>query len=274
MGNFQRTSCDDEKMALEGVGRAQAVANGQELAGRASLLRGERGLEDLGVEAARGKELDVDADAGPRRQVAHGIGGGQAGDLLDGDGVAAQGEAGDELEVLAEARQDGGVAKLGVLVDEVVGDGGAERVADVDELGELGVDAAHGALAELAGELRQGSDLERLLDLVDGVALGGGAHAEAVPGEGRVAVLVDGLGDVAVVVVVEGKVPVAAVEAHAVGQDLEGLAGAVVRLAVGGCDAVFAADGVVLREGCFVSIGSVVLLVGGKGLTPVKMSSV
>lgn len=75
------------------------------------------------------------------------------------------------------------------------------------------------------------------------------ADAEAVPCEGRVAVVVDGLGDVAVFVVVEGVVPVGAVEGDAVGEDLEGFAGAVVWLAVGCGDGVVAGDGVVLLGG-------------------------
>lgn len=106
----------------------------------------------------------------------------------------------------------------------------------MDELVEFGADAADGAVAEEHGELLKGGALEWLLDLVDGVALGGGGDAETVPGEGGVALLVDGAGDVAVVVVVEGEIPVAAVEAGAVGEDLEGFAWSVVWLAVGGTD--------------------------------------
>lgn len=54
--------------------------------------------------------------------------------------------------------------------------------------------------------------------------------------------LVDGAGDVAVVVVVEGEIPVAAVEAGAVGEDLESFAWTVVWLAVCSTDRVVAAD--------------------------------
>lgn len=57
-------------------------------------------------------------------------------------------------------------------------------MADVDELVKLCADAANGAVAKEHGELLESGDLERLLDLVDGIALGGGGDAETVPGEG------------------------------------------------------------------------------------------
>lgn len=55
------------------------------------------------------------------------------------------------------------------------------------------------------------------------------------------------MGNVAVVEVVEGEIPVASIETDTVGQDLEGLAGSVIWLAVGGGDGVLAADGFVLE---------------------------
>lgn len=90
----------------------------------------------------------------------------------------------------------------------------------MDVLVEGAGDARDGARAELIGEGFEGGELEEALDLVDGFAMGGLGDAEAVPGEGGVAVVVDGRADVAVVVVVDGEVPVTPIKADAVGQDL------------------------------------------------------
>lgn len=148
----------------------------------------------------------------------------------------------------------------------------------MDEFIKFCADAVDGALAEEGGKFLQSGNFERLLDLVDWIALGRGGDAETVPGEGRVALFVNGLGDVAVVEVVEGEIPVAAIETDAVGQDLEGLAGSVVWLAVGGGDGVLAADGFVLEMEKTLSTvlrvsRHVYVLVRWAKLTPVNMLS-
>lgn len=242
------TSCSDEDVAPEAVGHSVTGTDGEHLARGSRLAVFEGVLEQLGIKLAGSQKLDVEADAGCHRDVAGGVFGRQGRHLLYGLEIAAEGEAAEEVWVLAVAGQDGGIAEVGVGVDEVVGHGRAEGVADVDELAELGADARYCAVAEELGELREGGNLEVLLDFVDGVALGGRGNAETVPCEGREAILVGSLGHVAVIVVIVGEVPVAAVEANAVGQDVEGISRAVVWLAVGGADAVVAVDSFILER--------------------------
>lgn len=57
---------------------------------------------------------------------------------------------------------------------------------------------------------------------------------------------VDCGGDVRVVAFIEGEIPVAAIEANAVGEDLEGVPRAGFWLAVGRSELVSASDGVIL----------------------------
>lgn len=110
------------------------------------------------------------------------------------------------------------------------------------------LEAAEVALVGDFGELVQRLDLERQLNLLDGVAVGRGRDAEAVPGEGGVA-RVEGAGDVRVVVAGKGVVPVGAVEADAVGEDLEGGGGAGLGVAdCGGEGVVFGDGGRVLQK--------------------------
>lgn len=54
----------------------------------------------------------------------------------------------------------------------------------MDEFIKLCADAADRALAEEDGKFLQSGNFERLLDLVDWIALGRGGDAETVPGEG------------------------------------------------------------------------------------------
>lgn len=176
------TSCDDVKVAFEGVGVDRG--NCQEFTNSTWLANGESIGQHLGVEIVRGKEVGVDANGGIRRNVAAGILGCQDGNLFHRPVVAAKEEIADKVRVLAEAGQDGGVAEVWVCVDEAVCEGRAEGVADVDELVKLCADAMDGAIAEEHGNLFKSGSLERLLDLVDGVALGRGSDAKTVPGEG------------------------------------------------------------------------------------------
>jgi hypothetical protein len=241
------TTGDDERWALKDVGDTEAGAHRHQLSGRVGLavLPGE--VQHLGVKGTRGEEVLVDGGLGRGRNVAVLVLASQQRVLGDGAKVGAEDEAGDEVGDVAEAGEDDAGAQLGVQVGEVVGHGGAEGVADVDNLSEgVAAAVAQGAVGELLGEGAQGLDLEELLDLVDGVAVGGVADAEAVPGQRGVAVVVDGAGDVAVVVVVEGEIPVAAVEADAVGEQLDRVARPVVGLAVGRGELVVALDGGVL----------------------------
>ena len=102
------------------------------------------------------------------------------------------------------------------------------------------------------GQGTQVINLEQSLDLVDGIAVAGHANAETIPSERGIAVLVRGDGGVRVVAAIVGNVPVAAVKADAVGQDLESLGrGAAVGrsaagVAVGSGKLVVARDGLVL----------------------------
>lgn len=239
-GNVTVTS-DDEDASGELVGHHDGRAKAEKLAeGGGLAVHGAR-LEHVGREVTRAKELLVDADRA--------LGGNVTGDVLvrevldaaDGDKVTAEGKLGHETGSLAESGQDDGVGHVGVLAGVGVGHGRTERVADVDVLGEAVVDAANVAVVQTLGQLLQGSNLEVDLDLVDGVTVRRLSDAQAVPGQGRVALL-DGLVDVAVVVVVEGVVPVAAVKADTVGEDLDGVARAVVRLTVRGSKLVLALD--------------------------------
>jgi hypothetical protein len=123
--------------------------------------------------------------------------------------VAPEAEEAGEGAVQREAGQDYGVGDVGVQDGQGERLRGAERVPDIDGFGEPGaLGAGQGSLFELGGEGVQGGYFEPELDFVDGLAVGGLASAEAVPGECRVA-SGEGLRDVGVVVVGVRKVPVA-----------------------------------------------------------------
>lgn len=164
------TSCDDGKVAFEIIGSGSAKC--QEFTNSTGLANGESIGQHLGIEIARGKEVNLDANGGLGRNVSTGVLCCQGGIVFHRPVVAAEEEASDEVGDLAEAGQDGGVAEVWVCVDEAVGECRAEGVADVDELVKLCVDAVDGAVAEEHGELFESGCLEGLLDLVDGVALG------------------------------------------------------------------------------------------------------
>lgn len=126
----------------------------------------------------------MDANGGTRRNVADGILGCQEGILFYRRVVAAKEESADKIRVLAEAGQDGSLAEVRVCADEAVCDGRAQGVADVDEFIKLCADTMDRAAAEEHGNFFEGSNLERLLDLVDRITLGRGGDAKTIPGEG------------------------------------------------------------------------------------------
>ena len=175
------------------------------------------------------------------------------------DEVAAELEVGDEGAVLGEAGEGNAVGDVWVHGGQGVGVGAAEAVADVDNLLELVVYALEAAFTQLLGEGTEGIDLEEGLDFLNRVAVGRHGDSEAVPREGREAVLVGGHGAVGVVARVERHVPVAPVEADTVSEYLQGLrllAPALARCAVGCRELVVAADGLVLLEDLRSVIGS------------------
>jgi hypothetical protein len=240
---------DDEDGAREVVQAAGLAADSQQLADGHGLA-GRRGEgQDLRVEGAGGEEVGLHAGRVAGGQVAVGVRGGQGGVGLDVDEVAAELEEGQEAAVLREAGQGDAVRDGRVHGGQRVRVRAAEAVADVHDLLELVVDALEAAFAQLLSQGAQAVDLEQGLDLLDGVAVGGLGDAQTVPGEGREAVVVGGYGAVGVVAAVERQVPVAPVEADAVGEDLHGLGLLVLaRHAVGGGELIVAADGLVLFE--------------------------
>lgn len=104
-------------------------------------------------------------------------------------------------------------------------------MADVEDLGVRIGDAGQRGAPQARRQGPERRDLERRLDLVDGLAVRRLPDAEAVVGEGAVPPP-QGLGHVAVVVVVDREVPVRPVEADAVCQYLQGRPGPAVRGAV------------------------------------------
>lgn len=159
-------------------------ADGQQLSHGGGLARLGSHLEHLGVKVARAKEVDVDADAVPGRDVAGGVVPGEEAVVGDGGKVCAERKVGQELGHLAEAGEDDGVGDVGVQGREGVGHGRAERVSQVDGLVELVRDAAQLSAARRVRQGLEGRDFEKDLNLVDGIAVGGAADAQAVPGEG------------------------------------------------------------------------------------------
>lgn len=86
---------------------------------------------------------------------------------------------------------------------------------------------------ELVGQSLESCNFECDLNLVDRLAVAGHANTKTVVGEGSVALL-ESLVDIAVVVVVVGEIPVGAVEANAMGEELHGVGSSVGWSAVGG----------------------------------------
>lgn len=136
-----------------------------------------------------------------------------------------------QLAVVQEPGEDGAVAGRAVLGEQPDDDGGAEGVADLDDLGGLvvaeGGDTADllGGADELSGageggQLAQDFDLDAGCDDVVGVGLAGGAGADAVVREDGVPLGQGGV-DVRVLAGLDLDVPVALVEADAVGGELE-----------------------------------------------------
>lgn len=237
---------DDLHGTSEGVGSGGGSADGEQLAEGGGLAVHGAVLEHLGVKVAGREEVDVDADAVAGRNIADVVLALEGVDGADGDKVAAEGEQAEEAGGLAETGEDNGVRDVRVQGGQAVGHGGAKGVADVDLVLEaVLVHAAQVAVVYAHGQLVQGLDLGEELDLVDRVAVRRVGNAQAVPGERRVALL-DGAVDVAVVVVVERVVPVTAVEADTVRQDLDGVAGARGGRAIGGGQLVLLLNGVIL----------------------------
>lgn len=241
------TSSNDHDRPGEQVLLSQTCAHRQDLTRSEGLLVQVSIVQDPGVEVAGAEEVDVHPDAGLHADVARRVLGLQALDLGHGDEVAAHGEVVEEPGRVAEPLEDDALGELGIQPRETVRHCRAEAVARVRDAVELVLQAdGQLALGRLLCESLQCLQLEKDLNLIDGVALGRGADAKAVPGEGRVAMAVDGGSDVGVVVLVEGKVPVAAVKADAVREDLQSMTRAGVRLAVCCCQFVGPLDGVIL----------------------------
>lgn len=124
----------------------------------------------------------MDADAGEGRNVAGGVLVLEGVDAADGGKVAAQDKVRHVIGELGEACEDDGVGDCWVQRCEAVAHDGAKGVADVDVLFELGGDSAAVAVVDLLREGAKSLNLERDLDLVDGVlAVVGLGDAQAVP---------------------------------------------------------------------------------------------
>lgn len=231
MSECSLTASDDEHRLRKGAELVGLASDGEQLTDGYRLASLGRRSQDLGVKVALREEADLHAALVRRSQVPVGVIP-EHGGLIGLDEGVSQDEVGDEGAVGREARQDDAIRNARVRGREGVRVHRAEGVADVDDLLERASHPRDGARAELVGQRLEGRDLQPRLDLVDGLAVRGLGDAETVPGEGRVAVVVDGRGDVAVVVLVGGEVPVGPVEADAVGEDLEDLSGAAVWPAV------------------------------------------
>lgn len=142
-------------------------------------------------------------------------------DRRDGDEVAAQLEQRQEGAVEAEARENEAVGKLRRLARHFEALDRAKRVADVDDLVERPGHAGELLRASQLRQLLECRDLERRLDLVDGLAVRRLAHAQPVPRQRREPILAHGALDVRVVIAVERDVPIPPVEADAVREDLQ-----------------------------------------------------
>lgn len=87
------TSCDDVKMALEIIGCGGAKC--QEFTNSTGLANGESIGQHLGIEIARGKEVNLDASGGLWRNVAARVLCCKGGIVFHRPVVAAQDEGGD-----------------------------------------------------------------------------------------------------------------------------------------------------------------------------------
>lgn len=242
------TTSDNEDRPLERVGRRSLAANSQQLAHRNRLSRLVHGRQDLRLEVVRPEEVDLHTTLVRGRNVPVGVVAHRR-HLVRLDEGAAEDEVCQERPVLREARQDDAVRDVRVQRRQRVAVRGAERMADVHDLGELAVlEAGKGAVADLVGEGLEGGDLEHGLDLVDGLAVRGLRDAEAVPGQRREAVVVDDGADVAVLAALGREVPIATIETNTVGQDLDDGTRAGVGLAVGRGQLVGSTDVGILFE--------------------------
>lgn len=187
------------------------AADGQELADGDGLLGLLGEGQDLGVVVGGVKEkvcVAVDVGVG---QVARDVGlGGAIGDAGVQLGLLEVGASEEEREVggvHGEAGEDDAVRDVGVLGSQSVGLGRSEGVADVDDLFGVSLHAGQRAVAQLAGDLGQGLDLEEGLDFVLGLAVRRVAHTQTVISECVVA-LGQGVVDIGIVEVVVWQIPV------------------------------------------------------------------
>lgn len=208
---------DDGERAPEPRRRRDRPPRREVLAQRHGALGRVGQRQDRAVEARRAEKGRLQGDLRPDDQVAgrqarETVGLVERGNLRD----LGQVEWGHAAAVDGEARQDRGVKGGRVRRSDALGQRAAERVADADDGREL-VRGADGTAPELAHQGVEDLELQGRLDRLDGVLLGRGADAEAVVEKDGVARR-RGHVDVAVA---RREVPVAAVEADAVGEDLQ-----------------------------------------------------
>lgn len=197
----------------------------QNLTSSERLLLLIRKVQNFRVEVPGAKEVALHTDAGLHTDITRRVLALQALDLGHGDKVATQSEVVEESGSVAEALEDDTLGELRIQTRETIGHSSAEAVSCVGDTVELVlVTNREHSISSLLGEDLQSGEFEEDLDFVDCFALGRGADAKTVPSEGRVAVAINGGCDVGVVVLVEWEIPIAAVEADAVGEDLEGVA--------------------------------------------------
>lgn len=218
--NITLTS-DDENWGLQGVGRASSTTDGEELSNGDWLRTREGEWKDGWVKLSRSKEVGLDGAWGGRTEVAVWVRG-ESLVLVGLNEVTAKLEEWQESTVLAESGKTNSVRDVWVLSSEGVGLNRAEGVTDVDDLLELG-DGLDLATTDHVGELAEGLDLNLGLDLVNSLSVLRHADTETVVRESSIAIVVNCLVDVRVVEVVEWHVPVAAVEANTVGEQLDGV---------------------------------------------------
>lgn len=165
----------------------QPPGNGQKLADADDVFVIVIPEENALVEGARrAPQVGAPAEFGGRDEVAR-VEAGEAGGVEEGgeeDGLREPEGDGDDAD--AEAGEDEGGDVGGVVGGHVVAEDGAVGVADEDDFAE-GAVGDGGAGFELQHELVQDGFFELDLLLEDGVRVGGVAVADAVDGQGGVA---------------------------------------------------------------------------------------
>jgi len=226
------SASDDDDWPSKLVDGASGSADGKKLTNGHRLTSGNSVGEDRGVEVTRAEEVDLDTRwvawsdipiyvrAEGRVEVRF-------------DEIAAVQEEGDERGILREALQNDAIGDIWVELCERVGLDAAEGVTSMCVLVEAVGHSVDAASLDLEGQLLENIDLEPRLHHREGIAMRRLADAVAIVCEGAVAICVDSFLDVAVVVVVERQIPVRAVKANAVSEDLDYTGWSAVRLAVG-----------------------------------------